>query len=479
MPGGYHLGHGAVVIAAITSCTNTSNPQVLMAAGLLARNAVQKGLNSKPWVKTSLAPGSKVVTDYLDAAGLTPYLEQIGFYLVGYGCTTCIGNSGPLPEDVSHGIEADDLIVTSVLSGNRNFEGRIQSQVRANYLASPPLVVTYALAGTMDIDLDNEPLGTGNDGQPVYLRDIWPTQLEVEEAQRSGLKSEMFKEKYSDVFAGDESWRNLDVPQGDLFAWDPFSTYIRKPPYFEGMTLEVQPRQDILGARALGVFGDSVTTDHISPAGEITRNSPAGRHLTENDVPIAEYNTFGARRGNHEVMGRGTFGNIRLRNRLVPGIEGWFTKHLPDGEEMSIWEASEKYQAEGVPLIILGGKEYGTGSSRDWAAKGPKILGVKAVITESFERIHRSNLIGMGILPLQFLEGQSIESLGLTGDEVFDIEGLSGNLLPRQHFTVKATSADGNVKTFEVVSRIDTPIEVEYYKHDGILTYVLRQLATR
>ncbi len=477
--GEYHLGHGAVVIAAITSCTNTSNPQVLMAAGLLARNAVQKGLNSKPWVKTSLAPGSKVVTDYLDAAGLTPYLEQIGFYLVGYGCTTCIGNSGPLPEEVSHAIEADDLIVTSVLSGNRNFEGRIQSQVRANYLASPPLVVTYALAGTMDIDLDNEPLGTGSDGQPVYLRDIWPTQLEVEEAQRNGLKSEMFKEKYADVFAGDESWRNLDVPEGDLFAWDPFSTYIRKPPYFEGMTLEVPARMDILGARALGVFGDSVTTDHISPAGEITRNSPAGRHLTENDVPVTEYNTFGARRGNHEVMGRGTFGNIRLRNRLVPGVEGWFTRHLPDGEEMSIWDASEKYQAEGVPLIILGGKEYGTGSSRDWAAKGPKILGVKAVITESFERIHRSNLIGMGILPLQFVDGQSVESLGLTGEEVFDIAGLSGDIKPHEHYTVKATASDGSVKTFEVISRIDTPIEVEYYKHDGILTYVLRQLASK
>jgi aconitate hydratase len=476
---GFHLGHGAVVIAAITSCTNTSNPQVLMAAGLLARNAAQKGLKAKPWVKTSLAPGSKVVTDYLDAAGLTPYLEQLGFYLVGYGCTTCIGNSGPLPEDVSQAIDSGDLIVASVLSGNRNFEGRIQSQVRANYLASPPLVVTYALAGTMDIDLDTEPLGFGNEGQPVYLRDIWPTRMEIEEAQRTGIRSEMFREKYADVYAGDESWRNLDVPQGDLFAWDPFSTYIRKPPYFEGMTLEVTPPRDILGARALGVFGDSVTTDHISPAGEIVRNSPAGRHLTENDVPISEYNTFGARRGNHEVMGRGTFGNIRLRNRLVPGVEGWYTKHLPDGEEMSIWEAAEKYQAEGVPLIVLGGKEYGTGSSRDWAAKGPKILGVKAVITESFERIHRSNLIGMGVLPLQFKDGESVETLGLTGDEVFDIEGIAGDLKPHQHFTVKATAADGSVKTFEVVSRIDTPIEVEYYKHDGILPYVLRQLASR
>jgi aconitate hydratase len=380
---------------------------------------------------------------------------------------------------VSKAIDEGDLIVTSVLSGNRNFEGRIQSQVRANYLASPPLVVTYALAGTMDIDLEKEALGFGSDGQAVYLRDIWPTRMEIEEAQRTGIRSEMFREKYADVFAGDDSWRNLDVPQGDLFHWDPFSTYIRKPPYFDGMTLEVPHRVDILGARALGVFGDSVTTDHISPAGEIVRNSPAGRHLTENDVPISEYNTFGARRGNHEVMGRGTFGNIRLRNRLVPGIEGWFTKHLPDGEEMSIWEASEKYQAEGVPLIILGGKEYGTGSSRDWAAKGPKILGVKAVITESFERIHRSNLIGMGVLPLQFVEGQSVESIGLTGEESFDIEGIAGELRPHQHFTVKAAAPDGSVKTFEVVSRIDTPIEVEYYKHDGILPYVLRQLASK
>jgi aconitate hydratase len=478
-PSGYSLGHGAVVVAAITSCTNTSNPAVLMAAGLLARNAAQKGLKTKPWVKTSLAPGSKVVTDYLDAAGLTPYLEQMGFYLVGYGCTTCIGNSGPLPEEVSHAIEATDLIVASVLSGNRNFEGRIQSQIRANYLASPPLVVAYALAGTMDLDFETEPLGTDNDGKPVFLRDIWPSNIEVEEAQRNGLRAEMFRSKYADVFAGDASWQNLDVPEGDLFHWDPFSTYIRKPPYFEGMTLEAPQRLDILGARALGVFGDSVTTDHISPAGEMVRNSPAGRYLTENDVPVSEYNTFGARRGNHEVMGRGTFGNIRLKNRLVPGVEGWFTRHLPDGEEMSIWEASEKYQQEGVPLIVLGGKEYGTGSSRDWAAKGPRILGVKAVIVESFERIHRSNLIGMGILPLQFADGASVESLGLTGEEVFDIAGISGELTPRQRFEVKATAPDGSVKTFGVISRIDTPIEVDYYKHDGILPYVLRQLAAK
>ena len=476
-PSGYSLGHGAVVVAAITSCTNTSNPKVLMAAGLLARNAAQKGLTTKPWVKTSLAPGSKVVTDYLDEAGLTPYLEQMGFYLVGYGCTTCIGNSGPLPEEVSHAIEAGDLIVTSVLSGNRNFEGRIQSQIRANYLASPPLVVAYALAGTMDIDFESEPIGTDSNGGDVFLRDLWPSNIEVEEAQRNGLQSEMFKSKYADVFAGDASWQNLDVPDGDLFAWDPFSTYIRKPPYFEGMTLEVPQRLDILGARALGVFGDSVTTDHISPAGEMVRNSPAGRYLTENDVPVSEYNTFGARRGNHEVMGRGTFGNIRLKNRLIPGVEGWYTRHLPDGEEMAIWEAAQKYQDEGVPLIILGGKEYGTGSSRDWAAKGPRILGVKAVIVETFERIHRSNLIGMGILPLQFADGATVESLGLTGEEVFDIAGISGELLPRQRYDVKATAPDGSVKTFGVISRIDTPIEVDYYKHDGILPYVLRQLA--
>ncbi|HEX5140158.1 MAG TPA: aconitate hydratase, partial [Dehalococcoidia bacterium] len=343
----------------------------------------------------------------------------------------------------------------------------------------PPLVVAYALAGTMDIDFDKEPIGEDGNGQVVFLRDIWPSNIEVEEAQRNGLQSDMFKTKYADVFAGDASWQNLDVPEGDLFAWDPFSTYIRKPPYFEGMTMEVPQRLDILGARALGVFGDSVTTDHISPAGEMVRNSPAGRYLTENDVPVSEYNTFGARRGNHEVMGRGTFGNIRLKNRLVPGVEGWFTRHLPDGEEMSIWEASAKYQEEGVPLIVLGGKEYGTGSSRDWAAKGPRILGVKAVIVESFERIHRSNLIGMGILPLQFADGASVESLGLTGEEVFDIAGISGELLPRQRYDVKATAPDGSVKTFAVVSRIDTPIEVEYYKHDGILPYVLRQLAAR
>ncbi|HLF76843.1 MAG TPA: aconitate hydratase AcnA [Dehalococcoidia bacterium] len=473
---GFVLGHGAVVVAAITSCTNTSNPQVLMAAGLLARNAAQKGLRTKPWVKTSLAPGSKVVTDYLDEARLTPYLDQLGFNLVGYGCTTCIGNSGPLPEEVATAVEQGDLVVASVLSGNRNFEGRIHQLVRANYLASPPLVVAYALAGHMDVDFDTDPLGNGSDGRPVFLRDIWPTRMEIEEAIREGLKTEMFRSKYADVFSGDASWRDLDVPQGDLFDWDAQSTYVRKPPYFDGMTMEVTPRTDIRSARVLGLFGDSVTTDHVSPAGEIARTSPAGTYLTQHEVPVEEYNTYGARRGNHEAMGRGTFANIRLKNGLVPGVEGWFTKHLPDGEEMSIWDASMLYQADGVPLVVLGGKEYGTGSSRDWAAKGPRILGVKAVIVESFERIHRSNLIGMGVLPLQFLAGESVASLGLTGEEVIDIEGLA-NMQPRQQLSVKATSPDGSVKTFNVVSRIDTPIEVDYYNHDGILPYVLRQLA--
>jgi aconitate hydratase A / 2-methylisocitrate dehydratase len=476
---GFVLGHGAVVIAAITSCTNTSNPQVLMAAGLLARNAIQRGLKPKPWVKTSLAPGSKVVTDYLDEAGLTPYLEQAGFFLVGYGCTTCIGNSGPLPEPISNAVEASDLVVTSVLSGNRNFEGRIQSQVKANYLASPPLVVAYALAGTMDFDFEQQALGEDEQGRGVFLRDIWPNRLQIEEAMRTGIRSEMFRSKYADVFSGDDSWRNLDVPQGDLFAWDPFSTYIRKPPYFEGMTLEVSQPGDIRQARTLGIFGDSVTTDHISPAGEIVRNSPAGRYLTENDVPVAEYNTFGARRGNHEVMGRGTFGNIRLRNWLVPGVEGWYTKHLPDGEEMSIWEASQKYQADGVPLIVLGGKEYGTGSSRDWAAKGPRILGVKAVIVESFERIHRSNLVQMGVLPCQFAEGEGGHTLQLDGTETFDLVDLTCDVKPRQQATLVVHRASGETATARVTLRVDTPIEAAYYRHGGILPYMLRHLIRR
>jgi aconitate hydratase len=477
LPSGYTLGHGAVVIAAITSCTNTSNPAVLVAAGLLARNAVQRGLHSKPWVKTSLAPGSQVVTEYLNEAGLTPYLDQLGFYLVGYGCTTCIGNSGPLPDDVAAAIDQGDLVAASVLSGNRNFEGRIQSRVRANYLASPPLVVAYALAGHMDVDFESEPIGEDSNGSPVFLRDIWPTRMEVEEAMRAALRSEMFKSKYADVFTGDETWRNLDVPEGDLFAWDPDSTYVRKPPYFDGMKLDPEPRSDILGARALAVLGDSVTTDHISPAGEIVRASPGGSYLLGHDVPVEEFNTFGARRGNHEVMMRGTFGNIRLKNALVPGVEGWFTKHLPDGEEMTIYDAAMRYQRDGVPTIVLGGKEYGSGSSRDWAAKGPRLLGVKAVIVESFERIHRSNLIGMGVLPLQFEPGESVHLLGLTGEEVFDIEGIGESLTPGKHLIVHATAPDGSVKTFSVRTRIDTPIEVDYYKHDGILPYVLRQLA--
>ncbi|MGE3985445.1 MAG: aconitate hydratase, partial [Dehalococcoidia bacterium] len=441
------------------------------------RNAVQKGLATKPWVKTSLAPGSQVVTEYLNDAGLTEYLDQLGFYLVGYGCTTCIGNSGPLPDEVASAIDAGDLVAVSVLSGNRNFEGRIQSRVRANYLASPPLVVAYALAGHMDIDFDNEPIGQDQNGASVFLRDIWPSQLEIQEAMRQSVRSEMFKEKYADVFTGDDTWRNLDVPTGDLFQWDPDSTYVRRPPYFEGMKLEPDARLDILGARALGVFGESVTTDHISPAGEIVRASPGGSYLLGNDVPVEEFNTFGARRGNHEVMVRGTFGNIRLKNALVPGVEGWFTKHLPDGEETTIFDAAERYIADGVPTIILGGKEYGSGSSRDWAAKGPRLLGVKAVIVESFERIHRSNLIGMGVLPLQFVNGQSVQSLGLTGEEEYDIQGISDGLTAGKILTVKATASDGSVKTFEVLTRIDTPIEVEYYKNDGILPYVLRNLA--
>jgi aconitate hydratase len=429
-----------------------------------------------PWVKTSLAPGSKVVTDYLTEAGLLPYLEQLGFNLVGYGCTTCIGNSGPLPADVARAIEADDLVVAAVLSGNRNFEGRIHALVRANYLASPPLVVAYALAGHMDIDFANEPVGLDTDLEPVYLHEIWPSRMEIEEAIRSGIKSEMFRSKYADVFSGDDMWRGLDVPEGDLFAWDPFSTYIRKPPYFEGMTLEPAPLRDVRGARVLAVLGDSVTTDHISPAGEIVKDSPAGHHLTAEDVPVTEYNTYGARRGNHEVMGRGTFANIRLKNALVPGVEGWYTRHLPDGEQMSIWDAAQKYRDEGVPLVVLAGKEYGTGSSRDWAAKGPKLLGVKAAIAESFERIHRSNLVGMGVLPLQFEAGESAASLGLTGEEVFDIEGIATDLTPGKRLTVRATAPDGGAKTFRVRARIDTPIELEYFRHDGILPYVLRQL---
>jgi len=472
----FHLTHGSVVIAAITSCTNTSNPKVMLAAGLLARNAVERGLKARPWVKTSLAPGSKVVTDYLDQAGLTPYLEQLGFYLVGYGCTTCIGNSGPLPEAVSQAVRDGNLVVASVLSGNRNFEGRIQQEVRANYLASPPLVVAYALAGTMDADLMREPIGAGKDGAPVYLRDVWPTQAQIDEAVRTAVRSDMFREKYRYVFEGEEEWRGLDVPQGELFAWDPDSTYVKLPPYFEGMTKEPEAPVDVRGARVLALLGDSVTTDHISPAGSIPKDSPAGKYLIQHEVAPEDFNSYGARRGNHQVMVRGTFANVRLRNQLAPGTEGGWTRHLPDGEQMTIFEASERYQAEGVPLIVIAGSEYGTGSSRDWAAKGTRLLGVRAVIAKSYERIHRSNLVGMGVLPLQFDPGQDAPTLGLTGEETYEIDGIAEGLTPGKRLTVRATAAGSSTKTFGVRCRIDTPVEVDYYHHGGILPFVLRQL---
>jgi aconitate hydratase len=475
----YAITHGSVVIAAITSCTNTSNPQVMLAAGLLAKNAVERGLSAKPWVKTSLAPGSQVVTDYLRQAGLDGYLEQLGFYLVGYGCTTCIGNSGPLPEPISEAVKEGNLVAVSVLSGNRNFEGRINSEVRANYLASPPLVVAYAIAGKMDIDLEHEPLGEGRDGQPVFLRDIWPTQQQIAEAARTAVRSEMFRQKYAHVFEGDDVWRNIEIPQGDLFAWDPQSTYVRKPPYFDGMTREPVAPGDVHGARVLALLGDSVTTDHISPAGAIAKNGPAGKYLIDHEVAPSDFNSYGSRRGNHEVMVRGTFANVRLRNQLAPGTEGGWTRHLPDGEQMSIFEAAQRYAEEGVPLIVLAGAEYGTGSSRDWAAKGTALLGVRAVIARSYERIHRSNLIGMGVLPLQFEAGQDAPSLGLTGEETYDIEGIAAGLTPRTKLSVRATAAGGSTKTFTVLCRIDTPVEVEYYNHGGILLYVLRQLLAR
>jgi aconitate hydratase len=474
------LRHGSVVIAAITSCTNTSNPSVMVAAGLVAKKAVEKGLKTQPWVKTSLAPGSKVVTEYLREAGLTPYLDQLGFNLVGYGCTTCIGNSGPLPAAISKTIEERDLVAVSVLSGNRNFEGRINSDVRANYLASPPLVVAYALAGRIDVDLRSEPLGVGADGQPVYLKDLWPTRKEVEDTILRSLHSEMFRKEYADVFTGDEHWRALDIPEGDTYAWDPASTYVRQPPYFVDMPAEPRPVQDIHGARVLGVFGDSITTDHISPAGAIKVSSPAGRYLTEHGVEPKDFNSYGARRGNHEVMVRGTFANIRIRNKMVPEIEGGFTVHLPDGEPLSIYDAAEKYQQEGIPTVVLAGKEYGTGSSRDWAAKGPLLQGVRAVVAESFERIHRSNLVGMGIAPLEFLAGDTAESLGVTGREMIDIEGIAvcvdSGFASGRDVTVRAKKEDGSVREFKARLRLDTPQEVQYYRHGGILHYVLRQL---
>jgi aconitate hydratase len=472
----FELGNGSVVIAAITSCTNTSNPSVMMAAGLLAKKAVERGLVSKPWVKTSLAPGSKVVTDYLREAGLDQYLNQLGFNLVGYGCTTCIGNSGPLPEPIAKAVQDNDLVAVSVLSGNRNFEGRVHSQVRANYLASPPLVVAYALAGSMNMDLQTDPLGNGKDGKPVYLKDIWPTPDEVESTIRSCVKSEMFHRQYSNVFEGSNEWKSLPVPTGARYAWDGSSTYIKAAPFFEDFPREPKPRRDITGARVLALLGDSVTTDHISPAGSISSKGPAGKYLIEHAVQPPDFNSFGARRGNHEVMMRGTFANVRLRNLLAPGTEGGVTVHPSSKEPISIYDAAMKYGAEGTPLIILAGKEYGSGSSRDWAAKGPRLLGVCAVIAESFERIHRSNLVGMGVLPLQFEEGQNYKSLGLTGFETYTIEGISKGLQPRQKMTVKATGADGTTKTFTVLSRIDTPNEVDYYKNDGILAFVLRTL---
>jgi aconitate hydratase len=463
------LDHGDVVIAAITSCTNTSNPSVMIGAGVLARNAVQRGLEVKPWVKTSLAPGSKVVTEYLDRAGLTEYLEDLGFHLVGYGCTTCIGNSGPLPDEVSAAVQEGDLAVVSVLSGNRNFEGRINQDVKMNYLASPPLCVAYALAGTMDIDLYNEPLGENRNGEAVYLKDIWPSEREVHELIEEAVQSDMFRSSYGEVFDGDERWNGLDVPTGDRFEFADDSTYVRNPPYFEGMPADPPGLEDIGGARVLALLGDSVTTDHISPAGAIKKDSPAGKYLQDNGVAPADFNSYGSRRGNHEVMMRGTFANIRLRNQLAPGTEGGVTIHLPSDEQTSIYEASMRYQDEGTPLVVLAGKEYGSGSSRDWAAKGTLLLGVRAVIAQSFERIHRSNLVGMGVVPLQFMDGESVESLGLTGKETFTIAGLEGG--EAKEVTVKADD-----KEFRARVRIDTPKEVEYIRHGGILQYVLRQL---
>ena len=471
----FDLSSGAVVIAAITSCTNTSNPSLMLGAGLLAKKAVERGLQVKPWVKTSLAPGSKVVTDYLLAAGLTPYLEKLKFHLVGYGCTTCIGNSGPLAEAIGAAIKDNNLIAVAVLSGNRNFEGRIHPLVRANYLASPPLVVAYALAGRMDLDLTTEPLGKDPAGKPVYLKDIWPTPQEIESTVRSSVTSSQYSKQYSEVFEGDAHWKSLTIPKGDIYKWDPKSTYIKLPPFFEHMPKTPSALADIHGARVLAILGDSVTTDHISPAGSIPIDSPAGKYLIANGVKPHEFNSYGARRGNHEVMMRGTFGNIRLRNQLAPGTEGGWTLFLPDGEKMSIYDAAVKYREAGVPLVVIAGKEYGSGSSRDWAAKGTRLLGVRAVIAESYERIHRSNLVGMGVLPLEFKPGENRETLGLTGHEIFEIEGVAG-LAPKKAITVRTKSGDGNVKTFSVIARADTPEEVSYYHHGGILQYVLRQM---
>ena len=472
----FQLGHGSVVISAITSCTNTSNPSVLIGAGLLAKKAAEKGLTRKPWVKTSLAPGSKVVTEYLKDSGLLPYLEKLGFHLVGYGCTTCIGNSGPLPEPITNAIQEGDLVAAAVLSGNRNFEGRIHANVRANYLASPPLVVAYALAGNMEVDLYKDALGNDSQGNPVYLKDIWPTPQEIQAVMSKSVRSEMFKKEYSRATEGDERWKGMPVPEGELFKWDPQSTYVRHAPYFENMSKTPGTPKEITGARVLVLLGDSVTTDHISPAGSIEKNGPAARYLVNNDVLPKDFNQYGARRGNHEVMVRGTFANVRLKNFLAPGTEGGVTVHLPDKKQMAIYDAAMQYEKEGVPLIVIAGKEYGTGSSRDWAAKGPRLLGIKAAIAESFERIHRSNLIGMGIIPLQFKLGENLKSHGLTGFEKFDVLGITAGLKLRQELSVKATSDDGKINEFTVICRIDTPAELDYYRHGGILEYVLRQL---
>ncbi len=482
-PGGNgHLADGSVVIAAITSCTNTSNPSVMVAAGVLAKKAVARGLTSKPWVKTSLAPGSKVVTDYLAQADLLPDLEKLRFHVVGYGCTTCIGNSGPLPDAVSKEITAGGLVVSAVLSGNRNFEGRVHPEVRANYLASPPLVVAYALAGKVDFDWETEPVGVGSDAQPVFLRDIWPTHEEVAAYMSRGIDDQSYTRSYGKVFEGDEHWRGLNVPTGDRYQWDAASTYIQNPPYFVGMTMDPPAVGEITGARVLALLGDSITTDHISPAGNIKKDAPAGSFLIAHGVEPRDFNSYGARRGNHEVMMRGTFANVRLKNHLVPGVEGGVTRHLPGGTQMSIYDASMLYQKEGTPLVVIGGKEYGSGSSRDWAAKGTTLLGVKAVIAESYERIHRSNLVGMGVLPLQFKAGEGAGSLGLTGEEVFDVaglvDGLKSNFAGSRELTVTARNADGTATTFQAVCRIDTPQEVLYYLNGGILPYVLRGLLT-
>ena len=470
------LDHGAVVIAAITSCTNTSNPSVMVGAGLLAQKAVERGLTSKPWVKTSMAPGSQVVSDYMDASGVTPYLEALGFHTVGYGCTTCIGNSGPLPEPVEKAVADHDLVATAVLSGNRNFEGRIHPLVKANYLASPILVVAYALVGRMDLDLATESLGQGSDGKPVYLRDIWPSQEEISRAVTGSLNPEKFTSRYSQVFSGSSEWEQLPTPKGDQYVWDEASNYVREAPFLLGFSDEAPPLQDISGARVLALLGDSVTTDHISPAGSISPRSPAGQYLIEQGVELRDFNTFGARRGNHEVMIRGTFGNSRLRNRLVPDQEGDWTVHLPSGEQMRIFDASARYKQEGVPLVVIAGKEYGTGSSRDWAAKGPKLLGVQAIIAQSYERIHRSNLLGMGVLPLQFKEGENIESLGLTGQEILDITGIAEGLTPGQDVEVRARQDGGGEVVFKATVRIDTPVEVEYYSQGGVMQAVLRRM---